>query len=161
MEEKDLCVFGLGILGAFFGIYANEEKMQEMKAWFGKWVYERGGAEKVWEKYYDSKTKDTHELAEFYNAADVFVNLTYCDVFGMVNIEALACNTPVITYNTGGSPETVRDYGGIIIDKGNLLGVIKSMEDAITKRTIMGKGDVIEKRYGKKQIMNQYIMLYK
>ena len=108
-----------------------------------------------------SKTKDTHELAEFYNAADVFVNLTYCDVFGMVNIEALACNTPVITYNTGGSPETVRDYGGIIIDKGNLLGVIKSMEDAITKRTIMGKGDVIEKRYGKKQIMNQYIMLYK
>ena len=59
MEEKDLCVFGLGILGAFFGIYANEEKMQEMKAWFGKWVYERGGAEKVWEKYYDSLQEKT------------------------------------------------------------------------------------------------------
>lgn len=59
MEEKDLGVFGLGILGAFFGIYANEENMQEMKAWFGKWVYERGGAEKVWEKYYDSLPQDT------------------------------------------------------------------------------------------------------
>jgi hypothetical protein len=61
MEEKDLGVFGLGILGAFFGIYANEEKMQEMKAWFGKWVYERGGAEKVWEKYYDSLPEDTQK----------------------------------------------------------------------------------------------------
>lgn len=61
MEEKDLGVFGLGILGAFFGIYANEENMQEMKAWFGKWVYERGGAEKVWEKYYDSLPEDTQK----------------------------------------------------------------------------------------------------
>jgi hypothetical protein len=61
MKEKDLGVFGLGILGAFFGIYANEEKMQEMKAWFGKWVYERGGAEKVWEKYYDSLPEDTQK----------------------------------------------------------------------------------------------------
>ena len=61
MEEKDLSVFGLGILGAFFGIYANEENMQEMKAWFGKWVYERGGAEKVWEKYYDSLPEDTQK----------------------------------------------------------------------------------------------------
>lgn len=61
MEEKDLGVFGLGILGAFFGIYANEEKMQEMKAWFGKWVYERGGSEKVWEKYYDSLQEDTQK----------------------------------------------------------------------------------------------------
>jgi len=59
MEEKDLGVFGLGILGAFFGIYANEEKMQEMKAWFGKWVYERGGAEKVWNDYRNSLPQDT------------------------------------------------------------------------------------------------------
>jgi hypothetical protein len=59
MEEKDLGVFGLGILGAFFGIYANEEKMQEMKAWFGKWVYERGGSEKVWNDYCNSFPQDT------------------------------------------------------------------------------------------------------
>lgn len=59
MEEKDLGVFGLGILGAFFGIYANEENIQEMKAWFGKWVYERGGAEKVWNDYCNSFPQDT------------------------------------------------------------------------------------------------------
>ena len=58
MEEKDLGVFGLGILGAFFCIYANEEKIQEMKAWFGKWVKEQGGSEMVWEKYRDSLPKD-------------------------------------------------------------------------------------------------------
>lgn len=59
MEEKDLGVFGLGILGAFFGIYANEKNMREMKVWFGKWVYERGGSEKVWEEYRDSLPEDT------------------------------------------------------------------------------------------------------
>jgi hypothetical protein len=59
MEEKDLGVFGLGILGAFFGIYANEENIQEMKAWFGKWVHERGGAEKVWSDYCNSFPQDT------------------------------------------------------------------------------------------------------
>lgn len=58
MEEKDLGVFGLGILGAFFCIYANEENMHEMKVWFGKWVKEQGGSEKVWEKYRDSLPKD-------------------------------------------------------------------------------------------------------
>ena len=59
MEEKDLGVFGLGILGAFFGMYANEENIHEMKAWFGKWVKEQGGSERVWEKYRDSLPKDT------------------------------------------------------------------------------------------------------
>ena len=58
MEEKDLGVFGLGILGAFFCIYANEENMHEMKVWFGKWVKEQGGYEKVWEEYRDSLPED-------------------------------------------------------------------------------------------------------
>lgn len=54
-----------------------------------------------------TRTNNTKELAEIYSAADVFVNLTYEDNYPTVNLEAQACGTPVITYRTGGSPESV------------------------------------------------------
>lgn len=51
------------------------------------------------------RTNSQRELAEYYSAADVFVNPTYDDTFPTTNIEALACGTPVVTYRAGGSPE--------------------------------------------------------
>lgn len=54
------------------------------------------------------RTSNTKELAEIYTAADFFVNPTYEDNYPTVNLEAIACGTKVITYNTGGSPETLR-----------------------------------------------------
>lgn len=62
-------------------------------------------------------TDSVSELAEIYSAADVFVNPTLCDNFPTVNLEALACGTPVITYNTGGSPEAVDKSCGIVIEQ--------------------------------------------
>ena len=53
------------------------------------------------------RTNGQKELAEIYTAADVFVNPTYEDTYPTVNLEAQACGTPVITYRTGGSPESV------------------------------------------------------
>lgn len=52
-------------------------------------------------------TADQRELAAIYTAADVFVNPTHQDNYPTVNLEAGACGTPVITYNVGGSPESV------------------------------------------------------
>lgn len=54
-----------------------------------------------------TRTNSVEELAEIYTAADVFVNLTLEDTFPTTNLEALACGTPVITFNTGGSPECI------------------------------------------------------
>ena len=53
------------------------------------------------------KTDSPQALAAIYTAADVFVNPTYEDNYPTTNLEAQACGTPVITYNTGGSPESV------------------------------------------------------
>jgi glycosyltransferase involved in cell wall biosynthesis len=53
------------------------------------------------------RTNGQKELAEIYTAADVFVNPTYEDNYPTVNLEARACGTPVITYRTGGSVESV------------------------------------------------------
>lgn len=55
------------------------------------------------------RTENQRELAEIYSAADLFVNPTREDTFPTVNIEALACGTPVLTFLTGGSPEII-DY---------------------------------------------------
>ncbi len=72
------------------------------------------------------RTNSPKELAEIYTAADVFVNPTYEDNYPTTNLEAQACGTPVITYRTGGSPESapeenVVEYG----DKEQLLEKIK------------------------------------
>ena len=66
------------------------------------------------------RTNNQKELAEVYAAADVFVNPTYEDNFPTVNLEAEACGTPVITYNTGGCAETIKNSCSITIGTGNI-----------------------------------------
>ncbi len=66
------------------------------------------------------KTQNQTQLAEIYTAADVFVNCTREETFGLVNIEALACGTPVITFKTGGSPESVDETCGISVPKNDI-----------------------------------------
>lgn len=66
-------------------------------------------------------THSKQELAEIYTAADYFVNFTYADTYPTVNLEAQACGTPVITYRTGGSPESVPE--GNVVNVGDVAGV--------------------------------------
>lgn len=70
-------------------------------------------------------TNSKEELAEIYSAADVFVNPTREEVFGLVNIEALACGTPVITYRAGGTPETLDETCGFITERNSVDEVEK------------------------------------
>lgn len=62
------------------------------------------------------RTEDQQELVALYSAADVFVNPTREDTFPTVNIEALACGTPVVTFKTGGSPEIADDTCGSVVE---------------------------------------------
>lgn len=62
------------------------------------------------------RTQNQSELAEIYTTADVFAQPTREEVFGLVNAEALACGTPVVTFKTGGSPEIVDETCGSVVD---------------------------------------------
>lgn len=62
------------------------------------------------------RTDNQTELAKIYTAADVFVNPTREEVFGLVNVEALACETPVVTFKTGGSPECIDENCGSVVE---------------------------------------------
>jgi glycosyltransferase involved in cell wall biosynthesis len=75
------------------------------------------------------RTESVEELALYYSLASVFVNPTYQDNFPTTNIEALACGTPVITYNTGGSPEAIDEETGEVVPKGDK----KALQEAIIK----------------------------
>ncbi|MEE1328141.1 MAG: glycosyltransferase [Oscillospiraceae bacterium] len=61
-------------------------------------------------------TENQEQLAEIYSAADLFVNPTREEVLGLVNIESLACGTPVVTFRTGGSPECIDEKTGTVVD---------------------------------------------
>lgn len=65
-------------------------------------------------------TQNQRELAEIYSAADCFLNPTREDNFPTVNLEALACGTPVITFRTGGSPECIDDTCGCVVEKDDI-----------------------------------------
>ncbi|MEE0944417.1 MAG: glycosyltransferase [Clostridia bacterium] len=75
------------------------------------------------------RTNTLKSLLQYYTMADVFVNLTYEDTFPTVNLEALCCGLPVVTYKTGGSPESLDEKSGICVEQGNLEAVV----DAIAK----------------------------
>jgi len=78
-----------------------------------------------------ARTENVEELAALYSAADVFVNPTWQDNFPTTNLEALACGTPVVTYNTGGSPEAVDEYTGEIVKKGDIEGLLKAIHSVL------------------------------
>lgn len=66
------------------------------------------------------RTQNQIELAEIYTAADLFVNPTREENYPTVNMESLACGTPVVTFDTGGSPEIVDEFCGRVVERDNL-----------------------------------------
>lgn len=73
-------------------------------------------------------THSQKELAEIYSAADLYVNPTREEVLGLVNLEALACGTPVVTFASGGSPECVDESCGQVVSRDDLEGLIDKIK---------------------------------
>lgn len=96
------------------------------------------------------RTNSAVELAEIYTAADVFVNLTYNDTYPTVNLEAQSCGTPVLTYRTGGSPESVPDEN-VVAQRD--LGAVVEMIDKVL--------DVKSLDCSRKAMVEKYINIYK
>lgn len=75
-----------------------------------------------------TKTNNVKDLVDIYTSANVFVNPTLEDNFPTTNIESLACGTPVITFNTGGSPESIDNDTGSIIYEKDSNSLLKAIE---------------------------------
>lgn len=106
------------------------------------------------------RTSSAEELAEYYSMADVFVNATLEDNFPTTNLEALACGTPVITFNTGGSPESVDESCGQVVPKGDTEALIKAIRQ---EREAPRQSESCLKRaerYEKYDRFREYVELY-
>lgn len=77
------------------------------------------------------RTENVEELVEWYNAADIFLNPTLEDNYPTVNLEALCCGTPVITFDTGGSRETIPEtYREMMVEtKKTAKGLLEKIEE--------------------------------
>ena len=73
------------------------------------------------------RTENVRQLAELYSAATAFVNPTWQDNYPTVNLEAIACGTPVVTYRTGGSVEAVTEDTGFIVEQGDIKGLLEAV----------------------------------
>jgi glycosyltransferase involved in cell wall biosynthesis len=110
------------------------------------------------------KTNNAEELAEIYSNADVFVNPTLEDTYPTTNLESISCGTPVVTYNTGGSIESITRETGIIIEKYDIFG----LKEAIIEITQNGKAyyksncrNHALRNFSKRQKFEEYLSLYK
>jgi len=110
-----------------------------------------------------TRTNSTQELVKYYSGSDVFLNPTYEESFSTTNLEAVACGTPVITYNAGGSTESIIPETGIIVPKGDITRLIKAI-DTVRER---GKSYYSQKCfehsrlfYNKNDRFDEYLRLY-
>lgn len=87
------------------------------------------------------KTDSIEEMAQWYSTADVYLNMTFEDTFPTTNLEAMACGTPVITYNVGGSPESLTSRTGIVVEPGDIKGVREAI------RRVEGKNKELTERF--------------
>lgn len=106
------------------------------------------------------RTSSIKELAEYYSIADVFVNPTYEDNFPTTNLEALACGTPVITYNTGGSPESISDSCGRVVEQGNKKALLNAVRAVLSEEidSVACRARALE--YEKEAQYKKYITLF-
>lgn len=110
-----------------------------------------------------SRTENVQQLAELYSAADVFINPTWEDTFPTTNLEALACGTPVITYRTGGSVESISPEVGFIVEQGDVDAVwqnVKRIREKKKSSYSKACRERAEELYDKKNKFKEYMHLY-
>lgn len=108
------------------------------------------------------RTKNQNELAKIYSAADLFVNPTREDTYPTVNMESLACGTPVLTFNTGGSPEIIDETCGMVVEKDDIDSMYNKIiniceNNVFTKEMCLRKSRMFDKN----EKYRNYIELYK
>jgi len=111
-----------------------------------------------------SKTKDQEELAMIYSCADLYLNLTFEDTYPSTNLESIACGTQVVTYKTGGSPESVNEEGGYVVKQGDITAIKNLIDDMkngilprVSKKNLVA---IAQKNFNKENNFKHYLKLY-
>ena len=105
---------------------------------------------------------DPAALCAWYSAADCFVNPTLEDTMPLVNLEALACGTPVAVFRTGGCPEAITDVCGRVAEKGDIRGLKEAVEQICESDADWTDACVAQaRRYSAETTVQAYDALYR
>lgn len=108
------------------------------------------------------RTQNQTELAEIYSSCDLFVNPTREEVLGLVNIEANACGTPVLTFDSGGSPECINKKSGSVVSCDDINGLIKEIERIRNERPFTKENCILRaEEFDADKKFKEYTELYK
>ncbi len=103
-------------------------------------------------------------VPEFMAAIDVFVMPSYCETFGLVLIEAMSMEKPIIATSSGGVPEIVDDgLDGLLIpprdERALAMAVVRMLKDA-SLRDLLSKRARLEalKRFDTRHCVDQLVL---
>ena len=107
------------------------------------------------------RTNNQQELAEIYTAADLFVNPTREENYPTVNMESLACGTPVLTFKTGGSPEIIDETCGSVVECDDFEAFQDEIERICTEKPYLAEACLARaKGFDMNERFREYISLY-
>lgn len=109
------------------------------------------------------RTNNQAELVAYYSCSDIFINPSHADSFPTVNLEAIACGTPVVAYDIAGSPEAIDEQTGVVVRENNLAGLKSAIEDIRSKGKPHYSRACREKacnEFDKSRCFEDYMVLY-
>ncbi len=110
------------------------------------------------------RTENVSELAELYREAELTLNLSAEESFGLTTVEGFASGTPGIVYNSTASPELITPDTGFVVEKGSfqeLVNAINTIKANGKKHYVLACRNRAEKLYNKDDRYSDYIKLYK
>lgn len=108
-----------------------------------------------------TRTENIDELVKIYSDADMYVNFTLEEVFGLTNVEAAACGIPVVSFDSGGCSEVINEFTGKIVMKNDFTRAVKEIRNL--RHNPLNQElqlEYIRKNFNKNDIYNKYIDLY-
>lgn len=109
------------------------------------------------------RTESVEELAVIYSSADIVLNLSYQESFGLTTVEGFSCGTPGIVYNATASPELIDKSTGEIVEPGDIYGLVKAINLIKKNGKEYYSGACVNrahKLYKKEDRYREYIDLY-
>lgn len=110
--------------------------------------------------------ENDERMVEAYNAADLFVIPSLQESFGQTAIEAMACGTPVVGFQSGGMSDTVQNHRtGLLVPAGDIQALSEALDELLmnsAKCAQMGAQcrNWVEGQYGVETIAARYLRLY-
>jgi len=111
-----------------------------------------------------TKTEHRQQLVELYNIAEVFLNLSVEETFGLTTAEALACGTPAVVYDATACPEIIDSNTGIVVSKNDIIELKKAIAEIRNKGKSHYSKNCRHRAldfFNQSERLNEYLELYK